>query len=187
MIGGEVDFGSMDLSDTRVGPLVTYPCCAPTAFRVTQQFRTSWLFTARPRIGYAAGKWLLYGTGGLALTNLHYQAFFADTFATARENGGVVENKTGWTAGGGAEYKFATHWSLKGEFLHLDFGDVKNTSTNLTAFTPPIAFPTNVFTHRTDISGNVVRLGVNYHFGLETPEDPQAEQKPARHPADRWR
>lgn len=163
VIGVEADFGAMDLSDAR-SSTGTYPCCAPTGFTVRQSLRTSWLFTARPRLGYAAGKFLLYGTGGLALTNINYQSVFTDTFATAHENGGVAQNQTGWVAGGGVEYQVADHWSFKGEFLHADFGNVFNHSTNLTAFSPPIAFPTNVFTHTADLSGNVARFGVNYRF-----------------------
>jgi outer membrane immunogenic protein len=44
------------------------------------------------------------------------------------------------------------------------FGSTTVSSSNLTAFTPPIAFPTNVFTHTMDLKSDVVRVGVNYHL-----------------------
>lgn len=165
VLGLETDFGGMNLSQQKTGT-ATYPCCAPTAFTITQFVGTSWLFTLRPRIGFTAGPVMVYGTGGLAVSNVEYTALFTDTFATAEENGGKTSIQTGWAAGGGAEIKTGKHWSVKGEFLHADFGSLSNTSTNLTAFTPPIAFPTNVFTHTANLTANIYRFGFNYRFGL---------------------
>src|SRR5262249_21055929 len=90
LLGAEVDFGGMSLDDSKSGT-ATYPCCAPTAFTVKQTAETSWLFTLRPRVGFTGGPVFVYGTGGLAVTSLNYQALFTDTFATAHENGGVDE------------------------------------------------------------------------------------------------
>ena len=162
VIGGELDFGAMNLSQSATGT-ATYPCCAPTAFTVTQTVKTSWLFTARPRVGFTGGPLLVYGTGGLAMTGLNYQALFTDTFASAHENGGTDNVRTGWAAGGGAEVKVGHRWSVKGEYLRTDFGDVSKTSTNLTV-APATAVPSNVFTHKANLTGNVYRFGVNFHF-----------------------
>lgn len=163
VIGAEADFGSMSMSASKTGS-ATYPCCAPTSFTITQTIKTGWLITVRPRVGFAAGPVLFYGTGGLATTNVNYQAVFTDTFATAHENGGVDNTQNGWAAGGGAEIKLHRRWSVKGEYLHADFGQVATTSTNLTAFTPPISFPSNVFTHNADLESNLFRFGINLHF-----------------------
>lgn len=163
VVGFETDFGSMDLSASK-STTATYPCCAPTNFTVTQTVETSWLFTLRPRIGFVAGPALFYGTGGLAMTDVNYTALFTDTFATAHESGGKDNNQVGWTGGGGVEVKVGAHWSVKGEYLYADFGSLSNTSTNLTAFTPPIAFPTNVFTHTADLRAHNYRFGFNFHF-----------------------
>ncbi|HTC92792.1 MAG TPA: outer membrane beta-barrel protein [Terriglobales bacterium] len=163
VLGAEADFGHMQLSQS-MQKSGTYPCCAPTGFTVTQSVRTDWLFTARPRLGVAFGPVMFYGTGGLAVTDFNYKARFDDTFATATENGGVNENRTGWIAGGGAEFRITHRWSVKGEFLRADFGGVRNTSTNLMAFSPPIAYPTNVWTHRANLTTNIGRVGINFHF-----------------------
>jgi outer membrane immunogenic protein len=162
VLGFEVDFGAMKLNDSR-STTATYPCCAPTTFTVNQSVKTDWLFTARPRLGFVSGRWMLYGTGGLALTNLNYQEVFTDTFATAHENGGVKETRTGWTAGGGVEYEL-DHIILRGEYLYSGFGRVSATSTNFTAFSPPIAFPTNVFTHTTNLHSHIIRAGISFRF-----------------------
>jgi len=55
---------------------------------------------------------------------------------------------------------------VRGEYLRVSFGSSSTTtSTNLVAFTPRIAFPTNVFTHSVgDLSANVFRAGFNFYF-----------------------
>src|SRR5258707_7109908 len=60
VFGLEWDFGKMDLSGSTTATAV-YPCCAPTAFTVTQTAETSWLMTGRPRVGVAFGPALFYG------------------------------------------------------------------------------------------------------------------------------
>src|SRR5215471_873497 len=153
----------MSLTAVKSGS-ATYPCCAPTAFTITQTVETNWLYTLRPRLGFTTGPVLIYGTGGLAMTNLQYQSFFSDTFATAKESAIVKSTQTGWAAGAGAEFKVGNHWSVKGEYLYGDFGSVHGASTNLTAFTPPIMYPTNGFTHGADLTANIFRFGFNYRF-----------------------
>jgi outer membrane immunogenic protein len=163
VFGIETDIGGMNLSEKKTGS-ATYPCCAPTAFTITQFVGTSWLYTLRPRFGFTGGPVFVYGTGGLAMTNVEYTAVFTDTFATAAESGRKQSTQAGWTAGGGAEFKTGSHWSIKGEYLYADFGTLSTTSTNLSAFTPPIAFPTNIFTHKANPKAQIYRFGFNYRF-----------------------
>jgi outer membrane immunogenic protein len=156
----------MHVSDDFVSTAL-YPCCAPTNFTIKQTVKTSYLFTARPRIGIASGPVMVYGTGGVAMTNFDYSENFIDTFATAHESASTSSKLTGWTGGGGVEFKVGGggHWSIKAEYLFADFGSgVKTTSTNLTAFTPPSAFPSNIFTHQADLTQNLFRTGINFRF-----------------------
>jgi outer membrane immunogenic protein len=169
--GGEMDFGSMSMSQTANSGPIQYPCCPPTAtfpnnFTVTQTVSTDWLFTGRGRLGFAKGRTLIYGTGGLAAANFTYKALFNDTFATAlaHENGGVDQKRKGFIGGAGAEFRMGHRWSLKGEFLFADFFQGQTTSLNLAAFTPTIPFPTNTFTHKADLAAKIFRSGFNYHF-----------------------
>jgi outer membrane immunogenic protein len=162
VIGLEADYESFRLSGTATSTTL-YPCCAPTAFTLTTSTNTNWLFTARPRLGIAVDNWMFYGTGGVAVTDLHGNFTLSDTFATAAESGAISNTRTGWVAGAGGELGWG-HWSFKAEVLFLNFGNVTVTSTNLTAFTPPIAFPTNVFTHTMDLKAAIARGGINYRF-----------------------
>jgi outer membrane immunogenic protein len=164
VFGLEVDFGRASFSGAVTTGPVLYPCCAPTAFTVTQTAESNWLMTARPRMGVAFGHVLAYGTAGLAVTNVKYSALFTDTFATAHESASLDEKRPGWAVGGGMEVAVTHHWSIKGEYLYAGFGKATVTSTNLTAFTPSIPFPTNIFTHTVDVKMQVARAGINFHF-----------------------
>jgi outer membrane immunogenic protein len=164
VFGLEADFGYFGMKGSSTGGAI-YPCCAPTSFTINSSVTTDWLFTARPRVGFAANNWLFYVTGGLALTQLKGNFTFADNFATAAESASLSQTKAGWTAGGGVEWAVSGPWSVKLEYLHLDFGSISGSSTNLTAFVPPVAFPANVFTHSVNLRSDIVRVGLNYRFG----------------------
>jgi outer membrane immunogenic protein len=162
--GGEVDYESLRMSDNEstTAPL---SALAGTSFTLDQSFKTTWLLTARPRIGHTMGSALIYATGGLAATKVDYQVQFTDTFAGANESGSVNKAKYGWVGGLGVAFKGPIeHLSMKGEYLYADFGRLTMTSSNLTAFTPPIAFPSNVFTHSMALHAHVIRAGVDYHW-----------------------
>jgi outer membrane immunogenic protein len=166
MIGGEFDFGGLNLESTKTDGAV-YASTPPASFSITQKVSSAWLLTARPRIGITHGKALIYGTGGLAVTNIHDRVLFTDNDENALEGGGRNENKAGWVAGAGIEYQVKSHWSLKGEYLYAKFGKVSATSTNLIATASggaATSFPTNVFTHSADLHANIIRVGLNYRF-----------------------
>jgi outer membrane immunogenic protein len=165
VFGIESDFNYFGLSGSSRASGI-YPCCAPTGFTVSSSESSSWLITVRPRLGVlVTASLLLYGTGGLAVANVKSNFLFTDTFATAAESAAISTTRYGWTAGAGAEYALMNGWSVKGEYLYADLGRSSTTSTNLTAFTPPIAFPSNIWNHSIDLRTNIVRIGLNYKFG----------------------
>jgi outer membrane immunogenic protein len=104
----------------------------------------TWLSTVRGRVGYAFGGVLPYVTGGLAV---------GDIQAAAPGLPGATNTNTGWTVGGGIEFALPGNWTAKAEYLHVDLGDF-NCGVNCGAPEE------NVSMHE-----NVVRAGVNYHFG----------------------
>jgi outer membrane immunogenic protein len=160
VFGIEADFGLMDLSETGT-VTVEYPCCAGTDYTITQTVETKWLLTVRPRIGIAAGNVLVYGTGGLAMTSVGYDATFQDTFADASASATVDERRTGWAAGGGIEVQ-SGRVSFKAEYLLADFGDTTMTSDNFEVFGGPD--PTVTFDHVASLRVQVIRAGVNIRF-----------------------
>jgi outer membrane immunogenic protein len=154
--GAEVDFDALSLSASR--SITTQYISAPGFFfTINQSVKTDWLFTARPRVGWAANNWLFYVTGGLAVTELKYNNVFTDTFAPAFENGSVSKTKAGWTVGGGIEYGLTQNWSIKAEYLYLDFGHVSSTAH---------VFPTlgASLANSADLKVSLVRAGINYRF-----------------------
>jgi high affinity Mn2+ porin len=72
--------------------------------------------SARGRLGYAAGPWLFYATGGLAFTGER----FLNTPAIGNDEKKLTM-RPGWIAGGGVEYAFAPHWSMRLEYLYREF------------------------------------------------------------------
>ncbi len=163
LYGAELDIGGMDLVEARKAT-GTYPCCSPATFTIRQQRKTNWLVTARPRLGWLSGDFLLYGTGGVAVTQIAYKGKFTDTYASALETGNFDSTKAGWTVGAGVEAQAYDQWTVKVEYLYADFGTTSTTSTNLTAYSPPAAYPMNAFTHTLSLNANIVRMGANYHF-----------------------
>ncbi|MBN8941000.1 MAG: porin family protein [Rhizobiales bacterium] len=167
--GIETDFQYFGQNGTATNGAV-YPCCAPTAFTVQSRVSTNWLWTLRPRLGVlATPNLLLFVSGGLALTSIRANFNFTDTFATAAESASFSNTKLGFAVGAGAEYAIASNWTIKAEYLYVNFGRVSTTSSNLTAFTPAIAFPGNAFTHSANLNSHIVRIGANYMFSTGGP------------------
>jgi outer membrane immunogenic protein len=164
MVGVEFDFGSLRLTGTQSSTGV-YPCCSPSTFTVKQTGTSKWMATLRPRVGYVRGHFLYYGTFGAAMADLNYRAVFTDTFSTgAAENGGITKNKWGWVGGGGVEYSFGRHWSVKGEYLYAHFQSETALSTNLITFGGTTLSPQNFFVHSANLQAHIVRGGINYTF-----------------------
>jgi outer membrane immunogenic protein len=95
---------------------------------------------------------MLFAAGGLAIGDV--KAWDALFTTSGRET------LAGWTIGGGVEAKITPNWSVRAEYLHVDFGD-----HGIFSATPPI---TEHVTTRADI----VRVGLNYHFDFAPPPMP---------------
>jgi outer membrane immunogenic protein len=162
------EFGALKLDESK-SATATYPCCAPTNFTIRSQVSTDWFASFRPRVGYAFGNFLPYLTAGGTLTNVKTNFLFTDTFATARETEKKTTNRLGWSVGTGIEYAMNGNWSFKGEYLYTDFSRVKDSSNTLTAFTPPIAFPSNTYSHSATLQVHAIRVGFSYRFTPPAP------------------
>lgn len=113
---------------------------------------------------------LLYVTGGLAMTNLRVSSSFSDDADSAGVGGGShAQAVTGWTIGGGAEFALSRSWSLKAEYLYVDFGSL--TVRSSVACGPAATFDCgavpvlpNAFWTSADLSAHIARVGPNYKF-----------------------
>jgi outer membrane immunogenic protein len=158
LLGIETDYGAFDVGQTKnqsiTSPVLISPAIVDT---INQHLKTDWMWTLRPRLGYASGPWLGYVTGGIATTNIKYSASFFDT--RVPQNAGsqeISDTKTGWTLGFGGAYALDANWSIKAEYLYADFGNVRGT------FTTPTGFVN--FTSEAKVIANVLRAGVDYRF-----------------------
>ena len=133
-----------------------------------------WFATFRGRIGVtAAPRWLLYVTGGGAVGEIDQ-----DLAVGVGAPGVLLSTNTtrfGWAIGGGAEAAIErTNWTIKGEFLHLDFGSFGSTmaaglSTTTLSNVPLQGFSTvvansTVATLNTRVTDNIIRVGANYRI-----------------------
>ena len=126
---------------------------------VNTSISTDWLFTARPRLGVAAGNWLFYGTGGLAVTELKASWRYSDTIGTARENASASSTKAGWVAGGGVETALPGNWLIGAEYLYVKFSGVSAAGNIIRVAND------DVLRHSgTDLSANIVRARLSRKF-----------------------
>ncbi len=164
VFGGEVDFSGLDAkADATVSPFFMNK---PNV--TTWSSRYDWLFTARVRGGFTvAPNWLLYVTGGLAVTHVKNSVT-----CTAPSNGcygsgpgGVTvswagtSTLTGGTIGGGLETMFAPNWTARVEYLYAKF---KDTTPGAVSFPVPAAPFPPLFSFNHNL--NVVRFAINYKF-----------------------
>jgi outer membrane immunogenic protein len=127
----------------------------PGLATVVTSFDTDWLFTARSRVGLPiAPSLLVYATTGFALTDLSVSNSVT-TIGAASQRGLV----TGKVFGAGAEWALSRNWTLRGEYLFLDFGNV---SVNAPTVQPASDYNTARTT--ADLTAQVVRMGLNYKF-----------------------
>jgi len=117
--------------------------------------------TARGRLGYAAelpvfGKSLWYVTGGFAWArnNMSVNAFETSTGAV---NFGDTKTLTGYAVGAGAEFAFTRNWSVKVEYLFMDFGN--NTYNAFVSDDGSLLSAVNATT-----TMHTGRFGLNYRF-----------------------
>lgn len=159
LAGGEIDFDYFRSagSQTRTGPYV-----AGGSVSITSSLSTDWLFTARPRLGYVYNNWLVYATGGVAVTQLKGSWSYLENFNNIVESASVSSTKAGWVAGGGIESGLSGGVTLGVEYLYVSFGDVS----------PPTSFPafagggalSNPVHHSLDLQANIVRARLTQRF-----------------------
>jgi outer membrane immunogenic protein len=168
--GVEADVSSLrfDLTDRGSGASLNLGLTnldGPVIFTAGAAAEINWLATLRARVGYLVSPDILvYATGGLALTNLSVSNSYSDNWTS---NGGGVggskaaSNARGFAFGGGAEWAVAQGWTLKAEYLRVDFD-----SLTTSGLIYPVQVPSdaNPFTSSANLTANLFRLGLNHRF-----------------------
>lgn len=136
-----------------------------TALTTSARHELNWLGTLRGRVGFAADRLLVYGTGGLAFGEVEASGSVDGVAAPALAwSGSNRATKTGWAAGGGVEYAFTDNISLKAEYLYYDLGRSTFTASGNAAVRATAALNGIDYVGRTQTKGSIVRAGVNYRF-----------------------
>src|SRR5262249_53932145 len=131
-----------------------------TADSITPTSKLRWFGTTRIRTGVVVDNLLLYVTGGLAYANIKRNAvFFENDGDTSQETFSSNKTRLGWTAGAGTEWAISQNWSLKSEFLYMQFGKDETTHTS------KILSEGTQFRLKNEDSAWVGRVGLNYRFG----------------------
>lgn len=156
VFGIEADLQAADLDATGTQSFNLFPIGLDT------QVSTSldWFATTRLRAGFVPSERLLvYGTGGFAFGRTTSTASYTvRPFVGPSFGDSVSESttRTGWTAGGGAEYAFTDNWTFKTEYLYTDLG-----GQDFANFSEPNVFDAAL---SSDVKFHTVRVGVNYKF-----------------------
>jgi len=171
VVGGEVDIQSFNLSGSRTGGALYPVAGAGASFVETTTASTNWLLTARARAGWTFKNALLYVTGGLAVTDLRTGFNFVDNTSTlfglptnGTGSASSTVDKVGYAVGAGAEWMLPRNWSIKAEYLYVNFGSVQ-VATRVTNPTFGGVGASNTVTTSANLSAQIARVGVNYHFG----------------------
>ncbi|MBV8700784.1 MAG: carbohydrate porin [Bradyrhizobium sp.] len=158
-VEGDITFPSYFISNSIVS-LLASP-------RSTVTEGLDYVGTVRGRVGYTAGSWLVYATGGLAFAGER----FVNTPAAGNDEK-VIHDRLGWAAGAGIEYGFAPDWSVKLEYLYSRFEDANVRFPSGTQFASSLDFQS-------------LRIGLNRK--LDWPGAPNLQPKDPTDPeSDRW-
>lgn len=109
-----------------------------------------WIASTVVRLGYANDSTLIYGKGGIALTDFSMRGY--STYLGAFMGGATAnDRRTGWTVGLGAEFALAGAWSARLDYDYYNFGkervDAGGTLLSI------------------DVQQHVGRIGLSYALG----------------------
>ncbi|MFA5950922.1 MAG: outer membrane beta-barrel protein [Hyphomicrobium sp.] len=167
--GVEADFNGLDLgaSHTDTGLLVMGLGQTAT---VASSVSADWLITVRARLGIAVTPTVLaYATAGAAVSDFDVATSYIDDGvgapAAVAGAGSRSDLKLGYTVGGGIEWAVSKNWSLKGEYLYVDFGSVSTTAqVNVQQNPAFFGLTDNQLNTSADVTTHLGRVGLNYKF-----------------------
>ena len=131
---------------------------SPLIGQASYQDRVEFSGTVRPRVGYAAGPWLLYATGGFAYSYDQFSRTQTDgVAASGKTQPGAVEMplvpRLGGVGGAGVEFALTTNWAARLQYLYSDYG------------TRSVSFPAAGQRFDSDLAVQSLQLGLDYRLG----------------------
>lgn len=158
--------GSSFASNSLPGLLIgNVPVTIPIVDSVN--YKLPWFATLRGRVGHVVDAWLLYLTAGLSVGQIDASSTMAIDGVTL-DSGKTRLTRLGWVVGGGAEMAVGRGWTLKLEYLYLDFGGADRTTSAgpVTSIIIPATITTTASAaHHIRFADNILRVGLNYRLG----------------------
>ena len=135
VIGPEIDIGGIGLSGS-----------ATEAGVAVGSVSSGFYFDITGRLGYAFGPALVYIKGGYA--------YYGGSLSVNEVGVGSVSHSdlSGWTGGGGIEYKINPAWSVKAEYQFFEFNTFQ------------LVNPADGGTWDDRFTAQTFKVGANYHF-----------------------
>jgi outer membrane immunogenic protein len=147
VLGAEADMQWSGQTTTTI-----LPCGAGCSF--TETAGIDWFATVRARIGAAFDRFLVYGTGGLAIIDTT-DKLSASALGATINLVSLSDTAIGFAAGAGAEYAITNNVLARVEYLYMQ----ANASAS-----GPIALVGGTVTETATIKDSIVRAGVNFKF-----------------------
>lgn len=119
-------------------------------FGVKATAETDLMATARARVGYAFDRFMVYGTGGVAIT--HVETDVRANLGPFGLRSGDGQSYVGWVVGAGVEGQITPNLSARLEYLYADFGEDRHT------------FFGGLLASEVELDAHILRAGVNYKF-----------------------
>ena len=168
VLGVEADADYMNLKGSYATPIFNGVSRNNGTYWANGSASLDSLFTLRGRAGFAFDRLLVFATGGLAITGEKFSQSicFRSQVLNLPNTGGAVGCNAGSASstvvtgvvGGGLEYAFDNHWSLKGEYLYVPLKSENFSSTYVSGGNWTIQ-------HHESLSAlNVFRVGLNYRL-----------------------
>jgi outer membrane immunogenic protein len=141
------------------------------------EHRLKWFATARARLGLVNAGTLFYITGGAAWAGVDETT---TVMLDIPAQNVARHSLTGWTFGGGIEGRLSQDWTVKVEYLHLEFAPMNMSGRYAASFTFPggdvLSYDLRTASS-SRVTDNIVRVGLNRRLwnapaGSPPPIDP---------------
>jgi outer membrane immunogenic protein len=150
--------GAASGSTMKGSRIVGLPASPPDLALV--QANTDFLTSVTGRVGYAFDNVLLYAKGGVALAGDKYNVSGVTALgAFGPFNFQGLDNRLGWTVGGGVDWAFSRHWSMNVEYDYYKFGSGNVLMNEMISAGAAGAGVVDV-----KQTVQVVKVGVNFHI-----------------------
>jgi len=150
VLGVEADAQYSEIEGDLSIPITTP---GPSFDLLNASFSTDFIATFRGKAGVAFDNVLVYATGGAAVTEIETKFALLDPIIPGL-SASDSQTHWGWTVGAGVEVAINEKWSLKAEYLYIDFDEESYFEDALSPFAD----------YSVDLDTQIVRAGLNYRF-----------------------